>query len=185
MSDRQAQSVSRQVANGFRSAAVLLLAVLAIGLVLDGELRIGRSLQASNSYLNTLAGLGELTISAIVLWRTVSRWLREVIAIVWFGALKFAIVFVTGLTVIPPFHAAPRMVAAEMLFYLAIAGVLLSKFLSHQFRLIDKLALIIFLYASIASMIHKDLPIAMLVGIVGLLAARLSSVLNFRVPRRG
>jgi|HubBroStandDraft_1064217.scaffolds.fasta_scaffold140505_2 hypothetical protein len=175
-------TLRRQASNGVWRAIAILTGVLVLGLVLDGERRIGRAMQFGGFHSSAIVALVELSAAAIVLWHAITRALRQIIAVLWLTALKSAIAVVTGASVVPPFQHVSRLVAAEMLAYLAVGSLLLLRLLAHRIGWSEKLAIIIFLFATSAALLYDLERFSMLTGLLVLVVAQLRS---FRLPKAG
>jgi hypothetical protein len=130
-------------------------------------------LEPNQSAWNALVGGVQLLGASIVLWSKLSSWLPQIIGGIWLGALKSAIGLLTSRDLAPPFAHTPPVVAGETLIYLSVAAVLLPRFDRYRISPVDKLALLVFVLATVAEMVYEPLPIAMLIGLCALLLAQI------------
>ena len=66
----------------------------------------------------------------------------------------------------------------------AIGSFLLVRFLSHRIGLSEKLAIVIFLFATAAALLYQLEPLAMLIGLLVLVAIQLLSFHLLKQPKR-
>jgi hypothetical protein len=162
--------VGQQLLSGIRLTGVIGLILLALFVLFDGELRTAGAIRAG-SLVTCIAGLIELVAVGVLLWLTAGTWSRAIAAVCFLAGLKAAVGLVTGATVFPLFQPASRIVAAESVTFLLLAGLLSMRFTNHRPRTLEKIGLITFVFSMFASMLWDRLPIVV-VGLTALVAAR-------------
>jgi hypothetical protein len=166
-------SVTKQIMNGLRLTATGFVGLILLFVLFDGELRIDGCLHDGGSSTNGLLGTGEILIVAVVLWLTIRVWSQWVAAVAFLGALKATFGLIAGTVLMPPFRPVSRVLAAEAVAYLFAAGMLSVRFMSRQPMIFEKIALIIFVFATCATMLFEPSHLASLAGLVALLLARM------------
>lgn len=160
-----------QILNGVRLAGVIGLVLGALFAVLDSELRVVSAVR-NGSFSGYLAGLGELIAVGLLLWCTVGMWSRAIAAVSFLGALKGAIGLVAGTTVSPPFQPVSRFLAAEMVAFLVLAGLLTMRFATRRPNKVEACGLMVLVFSICANMLWEPLHIVVIIGLCPLLFAR-------------
>jgi len=178
--------LKQKVSGGVWRATALLLAVVVIGVGFDGERRLAELMRSGRFDATAMVGLGEVFASAVFLWYTVERALRQIVAVLSLGVLKITVVLVTGTSLGSTAQRVSRLASAAMLVYLTVAAFLLLRFLSHPIGLRQKTATITFLFATAAAFLYELEPRAMLAGLlVGFCALAAAQIPRFHPFKDG
>ncbi len=174
-------SVTKQILNGLRFTATGFLGLILLFVLFDGELRVDGCIHGGESATGLL-GTGELLFVAVALWLTIRVWSPWAAAVAFLGALKGMFGLIAGTSLMPPFRPVSRVLAAEAVAYLLVAGLLSVRFMSRKPMIFEKIALIIFAFATCAAMLFEPSHLASLVALVALFLARLRPGLFVSIP---
>lgn len=174
----------RQVINGLRLTSIGFAVFLLLFALLDGFGRAAPNVSLLHVSSGAFAGLAELFVAGAILFVTTKVWAKWVAPVAILGALKSLIGFIAGTTVALPFKSVPRVVAGETLLYFVVVGLLSMRFSTHVPRVIERIALVIAVFAACADMLFEPQLLVLVLGAGSLVVARAVSALAVKSRNR-